>query len=347
MKSGIKKASLVFTAGLALLLGHAQAAQAEVSAQVLKVKMQLTEKNITRVRVQGLLHNQEKLPIRGVQVRVHLLDPNRQPVRDFLLEPFDHLESGESESFDAQYTLRDYDQLYLQAEATVEYTPTSYLQIADWIMGQNWDNLRLWQIDVPQEAQYDERSRVESALKYLDMVDHHRKVYPEARRKWNLINFIYGKRLAEDMMGHEAILRLANVEDQSDYGTRAQELLDNIRVRTIYQRAMEKMDNGHLRGAYRQLMYIPENSSYAAKAQAKREALLEEMKAKRVYLGPTSPPGYLSRDQRAVWLRRQHGPEGYTTSVNREGERFRTWWYLDYSHYTFDDKGRLVNQKVY
>ena len=343
----MKKLSLGLFAGLALFLSAPQAAQAQVSAKVLKIKMQLTENNITRVRVQGLLHNHETLPIRGVQVRVHLLDTEHKPVREFLLEPFEHLESGETESFDAQYVLRDYDQLYLQAEASVEYTPTSYLQISDWIMGQNWDNLKLWHIEVPSEAHYDERVRVDSALKYLDMVDSHRKAFPEARRKWNLISFIYGKRLAEDMEGHEAILRLANVEADSEYGMRAQDLTDDIRIRTIFHRALQKAEAGHLRAAYRQLLYVPESGPYAARARSKREDLLKELKTRRIGLGAVNPPAYLSRDQRAVWLRRNHGPEGFTTSTNRNGESFKTWWYLDYSHYTFDNKGRLVNQKVY
>lgn len=339
---------LISTTALSALLLAAPAARAEVKAQVLQIKMKLTEQNLTQVHLQGIVRNTDPLPVRDVKIRVQLLDPQHKPVRSFLLDPFEHLESGQTNSFQADYLLRDYTPLYVEASADLTYTPTSYFQIADWILSRNWRNLELWQIPLTQTLKNAEREQVETAVNYLEKVPSSAgQAYTEARRKINLTQYNYGKRLADSGSLHEAILRLANVEADSEHGQEAQDLVDTIRNQTIFKRAMDKAVRGHYRAAYRQMMYIPESSDLYAKAQAKQAEWLEILKAHKIWLGPISPPPYLSRDQRSVWLRRQHGPEGFTTSVHADGSRLKTWWYLDYSYYTFDAQGKLLNKHEY
>lgn len=323
------------------------ASAAEVSAQVLQVKMKLTEQNVTDVQLGGIIKNSEPLPVRGVQIRIRLLTPDNKEVRSFLLEPYDHLEPGQQEVFKADYVLREYDPLYLKATAEVTFTPTSYIQIADWFLTQNWRNLEIWRIPVSDEAKYTERGRIDSAVEWLEQVDHFQPDYREASRKRNLIHYTYGTRLAEAGEGHEAILRLANVEEGSEHYAEASALLDTIRLKTIYERAVKKAAEGNLRGAYRQMMYIPAESAYGKEALKLQESWLKTLKEEKVWLGPIAAPAYLSQDQRGVWLRRQHGPEAHTTSQGEDGKKLTTWWYMDYSHYSFDEKGRLVSQKVY
>lgn len=347
MKQRIQTFVVASSLTLSLLSLLAQPAQAEVKAEVFQIKMQLSEANITQVHVEGLLQNSEALPVRGVQIKVNLLDPNNQPVRSFLLEPFEHLEPGDSESFSANYLLRDYDPLYLKATAEVAYTPTSYLQIADWFLTQNWRNLQIWRIPVSESVKTQERDRIETALGYLEKVEAGRESYPDARRKWNLVQYTYGKRLAESEDGHEAILRLSNVEPGTEHYSEALQLIETQRQTTIFKRAMQKAVDGNLRGAYRQMLYISNSGTYAKEAAAKRDEWLKSLKDSRVWLGKIDPPPGLSKDERNLWLRRNHGPEGYTSSTGKSGKKLRTWWYLDYSHYTFDAQGRLINQKVY
>lgn len=322
-------------------------AQADVEAQVLNIQMKLTEQNVTDVKLGGIVRNTESLPVRGVQIRINLLTPDDKVVRSFLLEPFDHLQPGQEEAFKADYVLREYDPLYLKAKAEVTYTPTSYAQIADWFLTQNWRNLQVWQIPVNDQEKYTERGRIEAALGYLDRVDRNQEGYGDARRKWNLIHYTYGKRLAEAQDGHEAILRLANVESSSEHAAEAEQLLTEIRIKTIFERALQKAKDGNLRGAYRQMLYVPANSSYAKEATQYQTEWLKTLKEQHISVGPVNPPAYLSADQRSVWLRRQHGPEGFTTTQHDGGKKITTWWYLDYSHYSFDERGRLVNQQVY
>lgn len=322
-------------------------ARAEVKAQVLQVQMKLTEQNVTDVKLAGLVRNTEALPVRGVQVRINLTTPDDKVVRSFLLEPFDHLEPGQQEAFKADYVLREYDPLYLKATAEVSYTPTSYLQIADWFLTQNWKNLATWRIPVDKDSMYTERGRIDTALGWLERIDRQRPEYADARRKWNLVHYTYGKRLAEAGEGHEAILRLANVESASEHAPEAGQLLDEIRYKTIYERALKKAAEGNLRGAYRQMLYIPASSAQGKDALRLQAEWLKTLKEKRVSLGPVNPPAHLSADQRGIWLRRQHGPEGFTSTLREDGSRLTTWWYLDYSHYSFDERGRLVSQQVY
>lgn len=338
----------LFSAGLLAACLWSPSAQAEVIAQVYKVNVKLTEQNVTEVQLDGQVRNAERLPVRGVQIKINLLNPQNQPVRSFLLEPFEHMESGTTENFSAQYLLREASPVYLKATAEVTFTPTSYLQIADWILTQNWYNLRVWRIPISDAVKSSERERIELALATLEKVDRKRpEEYAEARRKWNLVQYTYGKRLAESGSGHEAILRLANVEPDTVHYPEAQQLVEETRYATIYQRALQKAADGNLRGAYRQMLYIPASGPYAKEARQKREEWLKELKAKKVWLGAIDPPGHLRSDERAIWLRRQHGPEAYTTSQGKSGKKLRTWWYLDYSYYTFDEQGRLVNQQVY
>lgn len=338
MKKHLTFSALLLAAGLSL------PAHADVTAHVEQIHLKLTEQDVTQVQLSGQLHNRESLPVRGVQIRIRLLDPQNQPVDSFLLEPFEHLESGQKTDFQAEYMLKDYPSLYLKARAEVEFTPTSYLQLADWFVTQNWQNLKVWQIPVSNDELYVERARLERALSYLEQVRPYHEAYAEARRKWNLIHFTYGKRLAEAGDGHEAILRLANVEPGNKHFAEAQELMQAVRHKTMFERALKKAVEGNLRGAYRQLLYLPDSGPHAKEAAAYRDKWLAQLQAEKISLGPVKPPPHLRRDERNVWLRRQHGPEGYTTSSSGEGKQLRTWWYLDYSFYTFDEAGRLINR---
>ena len=329
----------------AAVIALTPAARADVVSQVLKVNVKLTEKQVTAVNLQGILENQEPLPIRDVQIRVKLLNPQNQMVRSFLLKPFEHIEADARQVFDADYVLRDYDALYLKAITEVDYTATSYLQIADWILTENWRNLEIWRIDVPETVKSEERARIELALDYLEQVDRRRPDYEESRRKWNLIQYSYGKRLAEALDGHEAILRLSNVEPDAAYYPEAQELLESIRVRTIFKRAMKKAVDGNIKGAFRQMLYVPTDSEYAMKAQQKLNDWREILVAEKAPLYWIEPPEALEGAKRSQWLREHHGAEGYTTSTRPGGEKMRTRWYLDYSHATYGPGQRLMNKR--
>jgi hypothetical protein len=306
----------------------------------------MTEEQMALVQLSGLVKNTTELPVRGLQVRVRLLDPEQKTLRTFLLPAVPQLDAGKTEYFSAAQILRDQSEPFIRATAQVEYDNTSYLQIADWVMAQSQDKLAVWNIPVKPEALSDERQRVETALGFLTQVENTEKNYPEARRKWNLIQYNYGKRLAESHDLHEAILRLSNVEPTSEYHGLAQEWLARIRPQAIFERAMVKAVDGNLRGAVRQMQYLPPGTPLAAQGQVKTKQWLDTLTRNKIKVGPMDPPAYLSSDQRNVWLRRQHGPEGNTTTV-RDGKTYTTWWYLDYSHFTFDPQGKLVNAITY
>lgn len=346
MKKHLKSKGLKLGALLALGLPMGSA-QAEVNSQVLKVNLKLTEKQVAAVSVQGLLENKNPLPIRDVQVRVKLLNPQNEMVRSFLLKPFEHVPPEGEQMFQADYVLRDYEALYLKAVSEVAYVSTSYLQVADWILTENWRNLEIWRIPVSEEAKTQERARITLALDYLERVEPVRPEYAEAREKWNLIQYTYGKRLAEAQDGHEAILRLSNVEPGSAHAAEALALIENVRVQTIYKRAMQKAVAGNLAGAYRQMLYVPSEHTRYADAQGKIAEWRDTLKENKAPLYWIEPPASLAGAQRSQWLREHHGAEGHTSSVRPGGQKLRTLWYLDYSHATYDAQRRLLNKREF
>lgn len=345
-KQQLKSKGLILGAFLALALPMGTV-RAEVVSQVLKVNLKLTEKQVAAVNIQGLLENKNPLPIRDVQVRVKLLNPNNEMVRSFLLKPFEHVSPEGEQLFQADYVLRDYDALYLKAVSEVAYVSTSYLQVADWILTENWRNLEIWRIPVSVEAKSQERARIELALDYLERVEPIRPEYAESREKWNLIQYTYGKRLAESQDGHEAILRLSNVEPGSAHVVEAQALIENVRVETLYKRAMQKAVAGNVEGAFRQMLYVPSGHVRYAQAQEKIAEWREILQSSKAPLYWIEPPSDLSGAQRSHWLRQHHGAEGYTSSARPGGQKLRTMWYLDYSHATYDAQRRLLNKREF
>lgn len=322
-------------------------AWAQVQSQILEVNVQLSSQQITPVQVRGFVKNHHELTIRDVRVSVSLMTPDNQVVRRFYLPTYEHIKPGVTHEFNASQILNDYPQAYVKAQTHVDYKSITYLQVADWIVAQNWHELALWNIPVTDDLKMSETERVNQALDYLTRISADNRLYAEARRKWNILQFNDAKRLFEKGENHEAMLRLANVEPHSQYYAQAQAMIDAQRIPTIYKRAMKKAEEGNLRGAYRQILYIPGESKWATQAQNHQEEWLEELKKNKVWLGALNPPAHLSPDQKKVWLRRSHGPEGYTTSTQKDGQTLTTWWYLDYSHYTFNQKGQLVSSKVY
>jgi hypothetical protein len=327
--------------------GIAASTQAEVKAQVLQVNVRLTEQNIAQVELSGIVKNMSPLSVRGVQLEIELLDPDLKTVRRFFIKPYAQLTAGASEHFTAEYTLREYPHPYLSARAGLNYDTTSYLQIADWILARNQNLLELWNVPVAEEVLNNERSRVDLALQYLRYVQPGHRYYDEAQRKWNLTELNYGKRLLSSHSLHEALLTLSNVDPLSEYYGEAKDLLEQARVRTIYERALEKAVAGNLHGAFKQIQYVPDGTPYTREARFKQAEWLKLLEESKVKLGPVDPPAYLSTDQRSVWLRRQHGPEGVTTSKHEDGKVVTTWWFLDYSHFSFDEKGKLLSSTVY
>lgn len=347
MKPGIFWIGALFALLIWMTPGKAFANQ-EVKAQVLQLHLRLTEQNITEVHVSGIIQNTSPLTVRGVQLEIELLDPEQKPVRRFLVHPsYPQMAAGTSEYFSTTYTLREYPHPYLSARATVHYDTTSYLQIADWILARNHHQLQLWNIPIRQEELDNERTRVDLALQNLRYVRPGEPYYAEAQRKWNLIQLNYGKRLLASHSLHEALLFLANVDPHSEYYPEARALFEQTRVRTIYERAIEKALKGNLKGAFRQMQYVPSDSPYARASRAKLAAWQKILEKSKIQIEPEKPPAYLSADQRAVWLRRQHGPEGVTTSKKDDGHVIITWWYPDYSHFSFDEKGKLLRSTVY
>lgn len=346
MKKHLKLKGIMLGALLALAL-PVGSVRAEVVSQVLKVNLKLTEKQVAAVNVQGVLENKNPLPIRDVQVRVKLLNPNNEMVRSFLLKAFEHVPPESEQVFQADYVLRDYEALYLKAVSEVAYVSTSYLQVADWILTENWRNLEIWRIPVSEDAKTEERARIELALDYLERVESVRPEYAEARQKWNLIQYTYGKRLAEAQDGHEAILRLSNVEPGSAHAAEAEALIEDVRVQTIYKRAMQKAVAGNLEGAYRQMLYVPSGHARYAVAQEKLAEWRETLKAIKAPLYWIEPPSNMTGAQRSQWLREHHGSEGYTSSVRPGGQKLRTLWYLDYSHATYDAQRHLLNKREF
>lgn len=344
MKMRLKGAMMGALLALALPVGSVRA---EVVSQVLKVNLKLTEQQVAAVNVQGLLENKNPLPIRDVQVRVKLLNPSNEVVRSFLLKPFEHVPPEGEQMFQADYVLRDYASLYLKAISEVDYLSTSYLQVADWILTENWRNLEIWRIPISEAVKAEERARIELALDYLERVEPVRPEYAEARQKWNLIQYTYGKRLAEAQDGHEAILRLSNVEPGSDHAAEAEALIEEVRVQTIYKRAMQKAVAGNLEGAYRQMLYVPPGHARYMQAQDKIAEWRDTLKASKAPLYWIEPPTALSGAQRSQWLRQHHGAEGFTSSVRPGGQKLRTLWYLDYSHATYDARRQLLNKREF
>lgn len=348
MKQGIFWTGALLTAFLALSVPGQARGEEEVKAQVLHVNLRLTEQNVTEVEVSGIVKNVSPLAVRGVQLEIELLDPEQKPVRRFTLQPpYPQMTAGASEYFSAAYTLREYPYPYLSARADVHYDTTSYLQIADWILARNHYQLQLWNVPITQEQLDNERTRVDLALQNLRYIRPGQRYYAEAQRKWNLIQLNYGKRLLAAHSLHESLLTLANIDPASEYHAEARQLFEQTRVRTIYERAMEKALKGNLRGAFRQMQYVPANSLYAREARAKLEEWRKILEESKVKIAPVEPPAYLSADQRSVWLRQRHGPEGVTTSKQENGSVTTTWWYLDYSHFSFDEKGKLLRSSVY
>ncbi|MBT9544682.1 MAG: hypothetical protein IV090_04785 [Candidatus Sericytochromatia bacterium] len=329
------------------LPGLAASSQEEVKAQVLQVNVRMTEQNITEVELSGIVKNLSPLAVRGLQLEIELLDPDQKPVRRFFIKPYAQLTAGASEYFSAAYTLREYNHPYLSARAGVNYDTTSYLQIADWILARNAHLLQLWNLPINEEQLSTERSRVDLASQYLRYVRPGHRYYDEAQRKWNLTQLNYGKRLLTSHSLHEALLTLCNVDPASGHYAEAKALVEQARVRTIYERALEKAVAGNLRGAFRQMQYVPDGTPYTREARAKQAEWLKILEESKVKVGPVEPPSHLSADQRSVWLRRNHGPEGVTTSKREEGQTTTTWWYLDYSHFSFDEKGKLLSSTVY
>ena len=347
----MKKKRVLFSVlplmALCLTMPRAQAVPQDVKAQVIQVNLHLTEQNVAEVEVSGIVKNVSPLAVRGVQLEIELLDPEQKPVRRFFIDPYARMNAGSSERFKAAYTLREYPHPYMSARAGLHYETTSWLQIADWILARNAALLSLWNVPVPAAVLDNERSRVDLAQKYMRYVRPHAPEYPEAMRKWNLTGLNYGKRLLESHSLHEALLTLANIDPHSEYHAEAVQLFEQSRIRTIFERAMEKAVQGNLKGAVRQLQYIPEGTPYSREARLKEAEWQQILEAQHLHLRPIPPPYRLSPDQRSVWLRQQHGPEGVTTSVREDGTRLTTWWYLDYSHFSFDHKGRLLNSVVY
>lgn len=328
------------------LAGPVVASQCKVDAKVNEVDLKLTERHVAQVHVRGYIKNNRPLVVRGVKVHIQLLDAQDQPVRHFLLEPLPHLHPGESHSFSMSQMLRNYQDYRLRATPVVECDQISYLQIADWVLAQDSERLKLWFVPVKPAMLQQERSRVDTALYYLTHVRPSDADYAEAREKWGLIQYNYGSRLANVHHGHEALLRLSNVEKTTAIYPEAERLLRRLRPQVIYERAMAKAVKGNLRGAIRQMQYLETDVAYGKPALAKVAQWKKTLKDSHMATAYLFPPYYLKGDQRKAWLRMKYGPEGITTSYHGKDKRV-TWWYPDYSYFTFNAAGQLINSKVY
>lgn len=331
---------------LVFSLAVAWPAQANVLAAVHDVDLKLTETHVAQVKLRGVVRNNGPLPVRGVKIRINLLDTQDHLVRHFFLAPLAHLHPGQARSFSMEQVLRDYQDYRIRATALVDYDGISYLQIADWILAQDSEHLKLWFVPVKAQQLQQERSRVDTALHYLTFVKPDEADYAEAHEKWSRIQYNYGTRLAGVRQGHEAMLRLSNVEKNTAIYPEAAGFLKQLRPQVVYERAVAKAVQGNLKGALRQMQYIESDQVYGQPAKAKVAQWKKQLQDSHIRAAYLFPPAHLQGEQRQIWLRMKHGPEGITTSYQGKEKRV-TWWYPDYSFYTFNVAGRLINAKVY
>ena len=311
------------------------------------LNIEYTESGDILLSAKGFIKNSSTLAVRGIKTTISFIDEKDKNISSLNLDEISILDSQKAIPFEVKHTLVNQKPARIRAVSDVSYNSITYLEIADWIMSKEKYSLDLWHISYPPEIFTDERTRVYQAVNTLFEVNLNNPDYKEAKEKRNTIMYNYALRMAESQNCHEAILHFFNIEEGCGFYTLAQSKVIECRPAAMYKNAMEKaVKYKNYLCALELIKKIPPNNKYFEQAKEKIKNWEIIIKTKHLRKKYKYPPYYLSYDQRKIWQMMGGGPEG-TVETNRGNNYIKSWWYPDYSHFTFNKNGKLLKSVVY
>lgn len=323
--------------------------------EIIGVKLDIIfteQKDIVKVICLGGVRNNNDITIKNVKVYIKIIDKyTKKTIYDMGDVNFPSISPNEVKGFQIQDIISNKDIELIRrnprVSTNVTYNKISYLQIVDWIISKDIKKLNFWDIKFNKNIVDNEHIRTYETLNWLFKVPFNHPEYKEAIEKRNLIMYNYGVRLLETRNYHDAILQLSNVEYGTKYYYLAQRKIREFRFVAIYTRALEKAIKGNMISAIRQISKIPQRSEYFRISQIKIKEWKKILKSKRINWDQKNfVYGYLTPDKRKVLFMMGEQPEGEVSSI-RNKQVLKTWWFSDYSHFTFDRNGKLINSVVY
>lgn len=319
----------------------------EVIVKIPVLNIEYTETGDIFILAKGFMKNNSPLAVRGVKVTISFIDENGQNISSLNLDEISILDSKKAIPFEVKHTMVNKNLARIRAVPDITYDSISYPEIADFVMSKQKYYLDLWHISYVPEIFTDERIRVYEAVNILFLVDKNNPDYKEAGEKRNTIMYNYALRMAEAQNYHEAILHFFNIEEGCSFYTLAGRKIIEYRSAAMYHAALEKaVNHENYLCALEQIKKIPPHNQYFEQAKEKIKNWETIIKAKHLRKIYQSPPYYLSYDQKKIWRMMGGGSEG-TVESNRSENHIKTWWYPDYSHFTFDKNGKLLKSVVY
>ena len=340
------KILLVFIAGFFLFCSPAFSASANITVKIPILNIKYMESGDIIASARGFVKNTSANTVRGLHVRVKLIDENNTKLASLPVNEIPVLQSSKSIPFEVTTTLTNINPSRIRAiPYTIEYESVSYMEIADFITAKQKYNLDLWNIKYPQDMFTDEKKRAYKAVEFLNMIDKKNPNYKEAQEKINGLFYSYAVKEAQSLNYHESVIHFFYVNEKSHFYNMAQRKIIEYRAAAIYKRAMEKaVKQKKYLEALEQMRTVPRASEYYDRARERVKNW--EKIVKDNHLRRKNNFRTLTYDQKKIAALMEGSPD-FITDRNKGDNYIKIWWYPNYSHFNFNKNGKLINSVIY
>lgn len=298
------------------------------------------------IRCLGSLANKSDLILKNIKVTVQIMDTNKNLIEEIPLDYIDRVEPGQEKSFKIEKYINTKSSPYdIRAKAIIsEVEKTDAIQIAQWFIDGRKEMLKYW--DIPfNEKEFQNGSNLrDSAIKVLDQINPDDINYQKARDMINQLRYTEGLINLSAADYSNAFINLIEIAPEHDYSGKAEKLIDLYRPQTVFEKAKSYYPKKDYIKALSLFRTIPPQSELYFEAQKELKKLYFLTGTS---LAKKSLPDLNSytEDQVKIIKLMENKPELILKNLPSKNQTI--WVFSDFSHFNFDENGKLVKYRIY
>lgn len=297
------------------------------------------------VKALGTVHNRSNLYLKNIQIKVKVVDKNKNFIDEIQADNIDSLEPGQEKAFKIEKivntNIEPYD-VRAESEITAIEGANMY-QMAQWYVQAKKENLAFWNVPVDESYFQNDSWLRTQAINILLGINKYDKDYEKSLDMLNELHYTEAlvAIAANDFNGGFNHLTAMNLNRK--FGDKAEKLIDMYRSRVLYDKVKPLVASKKYIEAIPLLRSISPGTEYYDIAQTDLKNIYFYFRHRSLWAKLPQMTG--SDDQKKVLQLMETKPERILTDT--PSKDMVTWIFPDYSRFNFDQDGKLLNYKIY
>jgi len=316
----------------------------DISLRVVALEVRVGTEESHLVSAVGSLKNNTGNLVKNIRIKIVLTDTENNRLAEFPLEETYELYPASEKAFKGESFIQTPVSVYeLRGFAEIlESESTNVVEIANWFLNSNRQKLSEWNIPFNESDFANESAKRVAALKVLNKSLEQNMDLPEVRQLIAEIKYSEAKKMLENKNLDQAMISLLTIAREN---SEADKLIKKYRSAAIAEKVETMLkDNKKNYQTINLLRSIPPGDENYRFARNEIKKILVNTKKNPLRVETFNKKNY-SEDQQKVLELMENLPNRILEKNPNKDEII--WVFSDYSYFSFDKKGQLVNYNLY